>query len=266
MLSIGSFSRLGHISVRMLRHYDAIGLLPPAHVDTETGYRYYDWQQLETLGKIEMLKSYQFPLARIKELLVLDASGLDAALHAKRIALFEEMAHLQKTLRRLDENIGQMEDLQMQNQVYKVIVMETQPQPIFGISRNIHVGQIHDLFQDLHAEMDKRGLKQAGAGILIYHGEEFSYDDMDVEAAFPINGDHPDTRILAGGPYACTIHRGRYDNIKCAYEAIAKWLGEQKEYEIAGPGFERYIRDEEDGAAPDDYETGVLFPLKKVDI
>ena len=42
MLSIGDIARHGRVSVRMLRHYDAIGLLRPAHVDRATGYRSYD--------------------------------------------------------------------------------------------------------------------------------------------------------------------------------------------------------------------------------
>jgi DNA-binding transcriptional MerR regulator len=33
MISIGDFARLGRVSVRMLRHYDTIGLLRPGHVD-----------------------------------------------------------------------------------------------------------------------------------------------------------------------------------------------------------------------------------------
>jgi DNA-binding transcriptional MerR regulator len=41
MISIGDFARLGRVSVRMLRHYDTIGLLRPEHVDPDSGYRYY---------------------------------------------------------------------------------------------------------------------------------------------------------------------------------------------------------------------------------
>lgn len=33
MFSIGDFAKHGRVSIRMLRHYDAIGLLRPAHVD-----------------------------------------------------------------------------------------------------------------------------------------------------------------------------------------------------------------------------------------
>jgi DNA-binding transcriptional MerR regulator len=42
MYSIGEFARHGRVSVRMLRHYDAIGLLEPVCVDSVTGYRFYE--------------------------------------------------------------------------------------------------------------------------------------------------------------------------------------------------------------------------------
>lgn len=268
MLSIGTFAGLGHISVRMLRHYDAIGLLTPVHVDPQTGYRYYEWHQLETLGRIGMLKGYQFPLARIRELLTLDDAALDKVLKEKRLVLYQEIAQLQSTVRRLDRHIGQMEEIGMHQeanqQAHKVIVMEAAPQQIFGITRHIHIGQVHELFQDLHAEMAKRGLKKAGAGMMFYLGEEFSYDNMDVEAAFPVAGEHPDTHMMAGGPYVCAMHYGPNETVSQAYEAIGKWLSDHPEYEIAGPSFERYIKDENDGVPPEDFETGVLFPVKKV--
>ena len=41
MLKIGEFSKLSRVSVRMLRHYDEIGLLKPAEIDRFTDYRYY---------------------------------------------------------------------------------------------------------------------------------------------------------------------------------------------------------------------------------
>lgn len=264
MISIGTFSRLGHISVRMLRHYDAIGLLPPAHVDAETGYRYYAWQQLETLGRIEELKGYRFPLARIVELMRLDADALAQVMHEKRLALYKEMADTQRMLRRLDGQLGHMEEIEMAQQEYKVTVMECQPERIFGISKHINIGQVHELFEELHAEMAKRGLKKAGAGLFFYLGEEFSYEDMDVEAAFPVSGEHPDVREMPGGPYVATIHHGSYERVKGAYEAIGQYLDGHPEWEIAGPGLERYIRDETDGAAPEDFETGVLFPVRRV--
>lgn len=41
MLTIGRFAQLSGLSVKALRHYDDMGLLAPAHVDPESGYRWY---------------------------------------------------------------------------------------------------------------------------------------------------------------------------------------------------------------------------------
>ena len=86
MLKIGDFSKLSRISVRMLRHYDEIGLLRPVYVDRFTDYRYYDEHQLPTVGRITALKDMGFHLAEIGQLLELydDKDALDAHLAAQQ--------------------------------------------------------------------------------------------------------------------------------------------------------------------------------------
>jgi predicted metal-binding protein len=49
---ISDFARLGQVSVRMLRHYDAIGLLVPERVEASNGYRSYSPDQLRTFNRI----------------------------------------------------------------------------------------------------------------------------------------------------------------------------------------------------------------------
>ena len=60
MLKIGEFSKLSRVSIRMLRHYDDIGLLKPAFIDSFTGYRYYKPEQLPVIGRITALKDMGF--------------------------------------------------------------------------------------------------------------------------------------------------------------------------------------------------------------
>ena len=62
MLKIGEFSKLSRVSVRMLRHYDEIGLLKPAETDRFTDYRYYREDQLPTAGRIAALKEMRLTL------------------------------------------------------------------------------------------------------------------------------------------------------------------------------------------------------------
>jgi DNA-binding transcriptional MerR regulator len=66
MFSIGRHARHGRVSVRMLRHYDAIGLLQPAHVDPGSGYRFYEARQLSDVNRIMALKDLGFTLEQVR--------------------------------------------------------------------------------------------------------------------------------------------------------------------------------------------------------
>src|SRR4029078_12677922 len=69
MFSIGEFARHGRVSVRMLRHYDAIGLIRPACVDAATGYRLYQASQLDELTRVIALKAPGFTLQQVQAIL-----------------------------------------------------------------------------------------------------------------------------------------------------------------------------------------------------
>ena len=69
MLKIGDFSKLSRVSVRMLRHYDEIGLLKPAETNRFTDYRYYREDQLPAVCRITALKDMGFSLADIVRIL-----------------------------------------------------------------------------------------------------------------------------------------------------------------------------------------------------
>ena len=68
MFTIGDFARHGRVSVRMLRHYDATGLLRPAHVDPISGYRHYTAAQLARLNRIIALKDLGFTLQQVRDI------------------------------------------------------------------------------------------------------------------------------------------------------------------------------------------------------
>jgi DNA-binding transcriptional MerR regulator len=74
MLRIGEFSRRGRVSVKALRHYEAIGLLKPAHVDAATGYRSYAVDQLDDLHRLMVLRALGLSLERIRQVLQDDPS------------------------------------------------------------------------------------------------------------------------------------------------------------------------------------------------
>jgi DNA-binding transcriptional MerR regulator len=93
-LTIGQFARLSGLTTRALRHYDKLGVLRPAEVDDDNGYRRYDAAQLETARQIRVLRELEVPLDEVRRI-VADPDSADAA---RRIA-----AHRARVEARLTE-------------------------------------------------------------------------------------------------------------------------------------------------------------------
>jgi DNA-binding transcriptional MerR regulator len=88
-MQIGRFARLTGLTVKALRHYDELGLLRPAHVDPETGYRSYDAEQVERAEAIRLLRRLEVPLDEVAQLLDADDAELQKELlvdHQRRTA------------------------------------------------------------------------------------------------------------------------------------------------------------------------------------
>ena len=261
MFTIGEFSRIGHVSARMLRHYDMLGLLRPGHVG-ENGYRYYDNAQLPVLRQIEALKGYGFSLAEIKELLLLPGEELAGRIHARRLKAYEELAEMRKTLRAMEDAIIQMEGNSMAIEKYHVFVMEQPQQKVFTLRKTINISQTHELFAELYEKMEEAGLKRAGVAQQVFMGEEFNYDSLDLEAQVEVAQDGPGVKTLPACTCVVTNHIGPYEDVHYAYDAISAWMAQHPEYELAGYGLERYLKDEGMAASPEELETGVLFPVR----
>ena len=261
MYTIGAFSKLSHVSARMLRHYDAIGLLRPAHVDPDTAYRYYDEAQLSTLIQIETLKSYGFSLSQAAQLLPLGQQELSRRIQRRRVEAHRELEELRKSLRRMEEDILRMEGTGMLKDQYHVIEMEAPAMRVLGLRRTISIGQTHELFQTLYREMEARGLRRAGAAQLLFLGEEFNYESMDGEGHVALCGYHPEVKEFPAGKFAAVTHVGPYETVRYAYDALCAWLAAHPEYKVCGGAVERYLKDEAQAASPEELETGVLFPI-----
>ena len=99
-----------------------------------------------------------------------------------------------------------------------------------------------------------------------YHDHEYKEAEVDVEVAVPIAGSIKETdsvkmRELPGGEVATATHRGPYDTIGNAYNAVASWI-ERNGYQMAGPGREIYLTDPKH-AKPSEYVTEIQMPVAK---
>ena len=161
MLTIGEFSRLTRTTPRMLRHYDALGLLHPDTVG-ENGYRYYRQEQLSDLVRIQWLSGYGFALHEIGPLLGLEDGALLSRLHQRREALRRELEQRGDLLRRLEADILRMEGVSTMETTYHVILVEDPEQKVFSIRRTTGVEGYHQLFEDLRREAAARASPRRG--------------------------------------------------------------------------------------------------------
>ncbi len=106
LLTIGRMSRRSGLSIKALRHYDRLGLLPPRDVDPVTGYRRYGPEQVEPAVLIRRLRELEMPLPRVRA--VLAAGTLAerlAELEAYRTSVQARAWRLQRVLHELDHDI-----------------------------------------------------------------------------------------------------------------------------------------------------------------
>lgn len=84
MLSIGLFARLSGLTVKALRHYDALGLLSPAEIDPTTRRRWYSSDQLEPARRIRRLRELDLPLPAVRAVLAAPDGGRELLITYRR--------------------------------------------------------------------------------------------------------------------------------------------------------------------------------------
>lgn len=121
----GRFSKMTRLSVKALRLYDENGLLLPAHIDPQSGYRYYYLGQANRAEAVRILRSVDMPLDEIRAVLGTDDPELvrkQLVVHRERLT--ERLAAQERTPAYL-ESLIQREDGIMP---YDVDVVEALPQ------------------------------------------------------------------------------------------------------------------------------------------
>src|SRR5512136_506771 len=111
MIKIGDFSKLAHVSIKTLHHYDELGLLSPVQVDRYNGYRFYEVGQLSRLNRILALKDLGFSLEQVANLLKEDlpTAELRGMLRLKQMELAGLVEEEQARLWRVEQRLRQLE-------------------------------------------------------------------------------------------------------------------------------------------------------------
>ena len=101
-MPIKEFARLSGVSVRTLHYYDEIGLLRPAAVDAQTGYRFYDEDSLLRMQEVLFYRELDFPLKSIAEILASPHYNKEEALEEQRKLLTLKKERLERLIDAID--------------------------------------------------------------------------------------------------------------------------------------------------------------------
>lgn len=101
-MQIKEFAKLTGVSVRTLHYYDEIGLLKPAFVDAQNGYRFYDENSLLRMQEILFYRELDFPLKSILEILSSPDYDKQKALAEQRKLLELKKERLERIIDALD--------------------------------------------------------------------------------------------------------------------------------------------------------------------
>ena len=101
-MQTGEFAKLAGVSVRTLHYYDEIGLLKPAFVDEQNGYRFYDEISLERMQEILFYRELDFELKSIRDILSSPDYDKQKALAEQRKLLILKKERLERIIAALN--------------------------------------------------------------------------------------------------------------------------------------------------------------------
>ena len=232
MLRISEFARAGNVTIRALRFYDEVGLLSPAHVVPENGYRRYSPAQFAQLNQIQAFKDMGFSLQEICELLQgrLGHQDLRAALEERRDVLRKRIRDDAGRLERIDARLKSISADGPQSRL--TIMLRTTPgQSVVSLREKLRsYDQVDELFATLERRLDPRVLRdQRGA---FFHRCLEGDGEIDCEAVRFLK--HPVAAMRGLKVYesqrarvAFTYHYGSEDSICTAYQSMSGWIAAQ---------------------------------------
>ncbi|HKP58527.1 MAG TPA: MerR family transcriptional regulator [Polyangiales bacterium] len=275
MFRIGEFSRIARVSMRLLRYYDELGLLRPAHTAASNGYRYYTAAQVPELNRILVLRDLGLSLEQIARCLQdgISSQELRGMLLMRRAEIEQSQAELMTRMRMLESRIaslegdgdGTLDDVVIRSEPDRRYLSLRTREPSFASAISLALELQRDIPQQV-------GRGVLGAFIAVSHSPEYEPDDLDLEFGFAIdaelhrvpklaNGRKLELGTLAGYPHVATCVRvGSPATAHLTTAKIGRYL-EGAGYRLAGPNRETFLQLPRDGQL----ETSVVemaFPIE----
>jgi DNA-binding transcriptional MerR regulator len=268
LLSIGRFARLTGLTAKALRHYDELGLLRPAHVDSWTSYRWYSREQVGEAVAIRRLRALRVPLEVVAELVHADDGALRDALAVHRARLEGDVVETRHVLAELDRLIEGREQLVIELAIDPPLVEEpVRRYAVVGARVRIDDMSTHvpQALLRTRGWLDARGVPCIDPAASIFLAAEED-EWLDVDVGWPIldaeieEADGIVVRELPPTRAAEYVHRGPFEQLPDVFRAMERSLREQG-LEPGPLPREYYVGHRNNRADPAEYETRIVWPV-----
>jgi DNA-binding transcriptional MerR regulator len=269
LLRIGPFARASWLSVKALRSYHEMGLLVPAAVDPDTGYRSYTVAQLTDATIIRRLRELHVPLEAVRQ--VLDARDPDVT----RKVLAEHGEALQQRLTVLQRAAVELSSAVGSPSGHTPVHRRHEPATTVLAVDGVIAGDGFEAFLARTAVLLGGAARDAGADVAGPFGASYPLlveDEpqpatgvlpIEVPVLVPPSARAAGVRVdeLPATDVAVFAHAGSYDSLDEAYRQLGAWVAAHDE-----PGElpirERYLvgpADTDDATA---HRTEICWPVQ----
>lgn len=237
MFKIGAFAKLSGVTVKTLRHYDEIGLLKPARVDEESGYRFYTEEQLLTIRRIEGFKEQGLTLEMMRPLLngAFVQTQVERTLLENRKKLEQQIQEAQRQLAEVDKRLLWIKRDAEATEEGRLSLREVEPILVASVRDSLPKNQLCLLLDELKQYVRSQGEESEREMIIIWHRRaDCNEENSEFEVTIPVSKHIPCSRRvkihhLPGMKEAASyIHRcDPYTNNCKASEEMMAWIADQ---------------------------------------
>jgi DNA-binding transcriptional MerR regulator len=263
-LAIGDFSRATHLSIKTLRHYHQVGLLEPAEIDSDTGYRRYSTEQIPVAQVIRRFRDLDMPLGLIGAVLSASDLGSRNELIAAHLAKLEsDLAQTQSAVASLRDLLqGGAKDAEITHRrissARAAAICET-------VDTVDAMSWLRGALAELTATARVQGLAVIGEAGGIYSNELFFIGRGEATVFIPTNAIvRPMGRVtqleVPAVELATVVHSGPHAGVDRAYGALAAYVTEHA-LGVEGPIREYYLVGPQDSDDEETWRTQIGWPI-----
>jgi DNA-binding transcriptional MerR regulator len=262
--TIGDFSRATHLTVKTLRHYHETGLLEPAHIDPQSGYRRYTTEQIPLAQIIRRFRDLDMPLNEIRAVL------LASDVQTRNDLIAAHLKRLESDLARTQSAVASLRDL-LEHPASGAEIGRRKADRVTAaaISEVVDVKDALSWYLgalgELRAALSAQRKSATGPAGGIFSNALFSYARGEATMFIPCDGTvravgRVTARVVPAVELATLVHQGPYANIDLAYGSLATYVT-QHALAIEGPLREYYLVGPQDTPEESAWRTEIGWPI-----